>query len=431
MKILHLAIKNLRAIKSFEIAVDPNVVMLNGKNGSGKSTVLDAVALAFRGGKMEAVRGMISHGEEKSEVVAVTEKWTVKRVFTKKSQRLEVLGRDAEGNPLHYASQQAMLNSVLGDLSFDPLGFMSAAPGAQAKVLLSMAGVDLEEYKGRCVAIYDERTVVNREVSRLQGKIDLMPTTAPGLPARETPVADVADSLRRGEENLDTWARQRDALAIEMNAANQAVDDTRDNARAAQEAYEDAMNAAAELKEQVNFHANRTPAPEVVADVEALRERLKTQEATNQAIRNAAARRESVAEIEKATCESERLTAELERLGAEQRSKLEQAELPLPGLAVEQGTVLFRGTPICELSMGEKIRVSTAVAIALNPTLRVIFVRDASLLDAEGKRIVMEMAAQSGHQVWMESVSDNAAPGGLHLVDGKLDQSDHGDEREH
>jgi hypothetical protein len=54
------------------------------------------------------------------------------------------------------------------------------------------------------------------------------------------------------------------------------------------------------------------------------------------------------------------------------------------------------------------MRVSMAVALAMNPSLRVCLIRDGSLLDSDSLEIIREMAEAADAQVWLERVSEGA-----------------------
>ena len=67
----------------------------------------------------------------------------------------------------------------------------------------------------------------------------------------------------------------------------------------------------------------------------------------------------------------------------------------------------FDGKPFDQASSAEQLRVSVAMGIALNPTLRVLLVRDGSLLDKESFKMMAEMASEADAQVWIERVEDD------------------------
>jgi len=90
--------------------------------------------------------------------------------------------------------------------------------------------------------------------------------------------------------------------------------------------------------------------------------------------------------------------------------------------AVERGLddpgVTLDGVPFEQASSAEQLRCSVAMGLALNPKLRVLLIRDGSLLDEDSLRMVAEMADAQGAQVWLERVGDGVA--GVLIEDGEV-----------
>ena len=78
----------------------------------------------------------------------------------------------------------------------------------------------------------------------------------------------------------------------------------------------------------------------------------------------------------------------------------------MDGLGFDEDGVTYQGVPFSQASAAEQIRVSLAMAMALNPKLRVIRILDGSLLDADNLALIAEMATVSDYQVWIERVGD-------------------------
>ena len=83
---------------------------------------------------------------------------------------------------------------------------------------------------------------------------------------------------------------------------------------------------------------------------------------------------------------------------------IQQAKLPVEGVAFGDDSIMLNGVPFEQASDAEQLRASCAIAMAGNPTLRVIRVRDGSLLDSEFLAIVAQMAEERDYQVWIERV---------------------------
>ncbi|TXH49489.1 MAG: hypothetical protein E6Q97_22580 [Desulfurellales bacterium] len=78
--------------------------------------------------------------------------------------------------------------------------------------------------------------------------------------------------------------------------------------------------------------------------------------------------------------------------------------MPIPGLGFSESEVTLNGIPLSQSSSAEQLRVGLAIAIAANPNMKVMLIRDGSLLDDDSLRLVEESAKAAGAQVWVEMV---------------------------
>ncbi|MDE2470486.1 MAG: AAA family ATPase, partial [Bradyrhizobium sp.] len=65
MKIIRLESENIKGLRAVEVEPDGNVVIIGGKNGAGKSSVLDSMWYAL-GGKDALPSKPIRNGEKKA-----------------------------------------------------------------------------------------------------------------------------------------------------------------------------------------------------------------------------------------------------------------------------------------------------------------------------------------------------------------------------
>jgi hypothetical protein len=122
-------------------------------------------------------------------------------------------------------------------------------------------------------------------------------------------------------------------------------------------------------------------------------------------------------EYEGVVMESDMLTKMIDDIDQKKMDLLENAELPIEGLGVDDTGVVYNGMPFSQLSDAEKLKVSVAIAMAKNPTLRVIHIRNGSLLDRESMSMIESLAKDKDYQVWIERVEDNV---GILIEDGEI-----------
>jgi hypothetical protein len=86
--------------------------------------------------------------------------------------------------------------------------------------------------------------------------------------------------------------------------------------------------------------------------------------------------------------------------------RLADTKMPIEGLGLDENGVTFDGIPFEQCGDAEQLRISVAMGLALNPKLKVLLIRDGSLLDENSLKLLAEQAAAADAQVWIERVGD-------------------------
>jgi energy-coupling factor transporter ATP-binding protein EcfA2 len=402
--IVELRAENFKRLKAVHIEPSPEgLVVIAGRNAQGKSSVLDAIWAAVAG-KAGAVERPVRDGETGSEVEIDFGQFRVRKTWTA-SGKATLKVTSAEG--AEYPSPQKVLDQLLGELSFDPLAFANAPSRDQLATLLSVVDLpfDPAELEAQRKALYDERTAANREVKRVQGVYDSLPRPPKDLPAREIDVAELARELSAAQNDL----REMDRFRREHEIITQKVGGLRRELALAEAELVDITAAGRKLS------AKMEGAPSVAQ----IQTRLDAAEGVNAQVRKAAERERAREELATARAESERLTNALKSLDTRKAQALERAALPVAGLGFEEDGVTFNGVPFSQASGAERLKVSVAMAMALNPNIKVIRITDGSLLDSENLAVIEEMASAHGFQVWIERV-DETGETGVIIEDGEV-----------
>jgi len=106
------------------------------------------------------------------------------------------------------------------------------------------------------------------------------------------------------------------------------------------------------------------------------------------------------------------LTDGLAAIDRQKAEGLAAAKMPIDGLSFDNDGVTYQGIPFKQCSAAEQLRVSVAMAMALNPQVRVIRITN--------MRLIEEMAAANDYQCWVERVSDSAEGVGIYIEDGRV-----------
>ena len=116
------------------------------------------------------------------------------------------------------------------------------------------------------------------------------------------------------------------------------------------------------------------------------------------------------------------LTRQIEAREEKKRTVLTDAKLPVEGLIFNETQVLYNGLPLENLGEGEQIRISTQLAMAANPKLRVIFIRHGEALDEDRIAAMAKLAEEHDFQIWMSKV-DSTGNIGIVMEDGMVKET--------
>lgn len=138
---------------------------------------------------------------------------------------------------------------------------------------------------------------------------------------------------------------------------------------------------------------------------EEIEKNLQQVEMINAQIRKNAEHKKAVEEAERYGNEYAELTGQLERLRADRRSLLDGADLPLPGLSVEDGKLLYKGLPWDGMSASEQLKVSTAIVRKLNPNCGFVLMDKLEQMDPDTLQDFGAWLEREGLQVIATRVS--------------------------
>ena len=408
-RIISLEEENIKRIRAAYIAPTGNVVEITGDNDQGKSSVLDAIKFAF-GGKGAVEPDPVHLGETKGKIIVDCGAFKVTKIFKRRED-----GTTGETLKVEFAdgrtasSPQTLINTVYNELTFDPLEFVNMKPGEQfdaAKVLVP--GIDFDAIEEADQEDREARKIQNRMAGEKRGAADLIKV--------------VAGAASLDEDDL---ARQLEAALLHNSGLNEVVAEAgriRQRVSSARDRVEQLTNELAAAKEMLDvaekLAANLKPAGEFI-DTNAIRADLELARAGRQAKVDAARKAELNREAAEHEKKAEELTKAIESRERRKREVITKAKLPVPGMSFENGMVMLDGVPLEQASMSKKIRLSVAVAAAMNPSLRVVLVKDASLLDKKSWALLAEIADEMDLQIWCETVSSDRA-GAIVIEDGHV-----------
>lgn len=426
MKILQLNVENVKRLKAVEIIPSENVVVVGGKNGAGKSSVLDSIEWALVG-RRALPEKPVRTGEHKAEIVIKLdgEHGLIVRRTIKEDGRSQLTVTTADG--MRPTSPQALLDRLYGAIAFDPLEFTRKKPADQAATLRELVGLDFSELDAMRQKLFEERTAVNRDLKAVKARLDVA-AHYPEAPAEEVSVSalvdelDKAQAMNRAKQSAGIKAREKETEVADLAREAKSIVDRVEEAKRALAAALAALEEIHARRKAVEAEAKAAKAeadsmPE--SDCQPLHDRIADSERVNAAVRANRDRARLDDEYLNLAADAEDLTRKIAAIDGEKQEQLAAAHWPIDGLGFGDHGITFNGLPFEQGSSKEQLCVSAAIGLALKPELRVLLIRDGSLLDSDSLARFAVFAAENDAQVWIERVGEDG-PVSVIIEDGAV-----------
>jgi energy-coupling factor transporter ATP-binding protein EcfA2 len=424
-RVVSLEAENFKRLKAVRITPEGvGITRIVGPNGAGKTSVLDAIGAAL-GGSEQSPEAPIRKGESRAVVIVDLGEIVVTKRWGQGSTKLEVAPKD--GGP-NFPSPQALLDKLMGKLSFDPLGFVREKPAERAKILGKVAGLDLDKLEFEKRAVYETRTRNNRDLKTAEAKLGGMPPVHTGLPEQEVSVdsllakLEVQEKVNKKRAELEhsyqTWKRTQKTAEDDLARVEGELVALQEKLKAAEDTRRNCVDRLDSVKESVKEAEDKWRASPIV-DTNLVKLEIADVATVNRKVRENQDRVKQRALVDELTAKSEELTKKLTEFSDLRVKAVAAANLPVPGLAIDDTGVTLNGVPFEQASAAEQLRTSVAIGLATNPRLKLMLVRDGSLLDANSLALLSDMAAAAGAQVFVERVA-NPGEVGVWIEDGEI-----------
>jgi DNA repair exonuclease SbcCD ATPase subunit len=403
MKIINLKAENIKKLVAIDISPVDNVVKITGKNGQGKTSVLDAIWWCLAGS--ENIQSVpIRTGSDEAYVTITVGDLTITRKFRydkhgEITSSLTVLTKDGAKMP----SPQAVIDKLLGDLTFDPLAFGRMDTKKQFEVMQQFVpSIDFAKLAQENKADYESRTLINAQVKQKSAQVSAI-TQDPELDMNKIVVNDLLKQMESAQQVNAEIARRESERQRLLERRKEL------NLKLSELQFE-----LTEITSKLSFVDTTEP-----VDISKISEQIRTAERHNAAIDEALRNtklKEEVAELKKS---SDTLTEKIKQRETSKCDAIKSANIPVSGISFGDNQILLNGLPFNQASDAEQLRASMEVAMALNPKLKIIRVRDGSLLDSDSMKIVEKVAKEKDFQIWIEIV-DSSGQVGFVLEAGEI-----------
>ena len=402
VKITSFEAENVKRIKAVQFTPsEDGLTIIGGKNANGKTSVLDGIVYAL-GGEKNSPKNFNREGS------AVPGKI---RIELSNGIIVERSGKNASlkvTDPSGRKGGQKLLNEFIEPLALNLPKFMNASDKEKGETLLQIIGVgeELAELDKKENFIYSERTLVGRDAdkkAKLAEALEYYPDAPEELVSASDLIKQQQEILARNGENQ----RKRDRVKEITFEKHRIFDEAQrlenqiaeltarleERKKAYEKTAEDeaiAMKDAAQLEDE-----NTAEIEESIANIEEI----------NRRVRANLTKANAVDEAEQLRNEYDKMTGELEAVRSQRKALLDSADLPLEGLSVSEGALVYKGQQWSDMSSAEQLIVATAIVRKLNPECGFVLMDKLEQMDTDTLAEFGEWLEAEGLQVIATRVS--------------------------
>ena len=409
VKIDAFEVENVKRVKA--VALEPakdGLTVIGGRNGQGKTSVLDAIAWALGGDRKRPsdAKREGAAGDPRLKVV-LDNGIVVERKG--KNGALKVT------DPSGAKGGQKLLDAFVGQLALDLPRFLAMRDSEKADALLQIIGVgdELAALEREESSLYEQRKAIGQVARQKRGAAEELPGY-PDAPEDEVSASDLAAQLqgvldhnaemRRIREAAET-AKARLAATQEARAiAQRRLDDLR---RQVEEAEGDVTRLSDECVAQEGRAEQAKKAAKAAVDepTTAIEAAIAEVDEVNARVRANRVKAEAEAAASELESQYSDMTDRVEDVRARKLALLQGAKLPLPGLGIEANELTYGGRKWDCMSGSEQLRVATAIVRAMKPECGFVLVDKTEQMDVETLREFAEWARSESLQVICTRVS--------------------------
>lgn len=391
MKVIELISENFKRLNA-HVVMDGKSVTVEGKNGVGKSSFIDAVWVALTG--KDVPEQPIQQGKESAKI-AVTVKadddsqFIVERKFLPSGATLTVKTSDGA----KFSSPQKFLDQKLGCISFDPFEFIHKQPREQKKFLMELLGIDLTEIDSTKKTLLAQKDELAKQHQVLKSEIDKYPAITEQLEERST-----AEAIKKYNDCLEDIKEIREKKA------------RFEYLKSKKHEYTCKVKEINSLLDGINSELEKFNDENLIEpELSDLQEEIDAISAHNEKVKQQKITKLKIEQLNSITAKGRAKAEEIKNLEEERINIIASARIPIEGLSFSEDGLLFEGLPFTEeqLSTAKLIEAGIKISIALNPNLRIMRIKDGSLLDSDTLAIIKQAAKDNDYQLFIERVSDS------------------------
>jgi hypothetical protein len=409
VKIVELEAENVKRVKAVQIVpAATGLTIIGGNNDQGKSTILDTIMWTLLGDRYRPAAAQRDG--------ACTPPHT--RVQLSNGLVVERKGKNSSltvTDPTGRKGGQQLLNEFVEELALNLPKFLNASDKEKADTLLQIIGIgdQLAVFDREIKALYDKRTAIGQISEQKQHYADEL-TDYPDAPAKPVSASELIqqqqDILARNGENQ----RKRDN-AFHLQAQRNALAEKVNTLKEELEQYTKQLEQA-DHDMTIAFQTSESLQDESTAELE---ENIRNIEDVNRKVRANMDKERAEDEARQMQEQYQGLSAQIDEKRKARLSLLNGADLPLPGLGVENGCLTYQGKHWSDMSSSQQLRVATAIVRKLNPNCGFVLLDKLEQMDLNTLKEFGEWLESEG----LQAIATRVSTGGecqIIIEDGRV-----------
>jgi chromosome segregation ATPase len=405
IRTLEVIIKDFKKIKNLKTEVNGCNVFLRGPNGVGKSSFMDFIEIAF--GKSTIVppntniEGQVIIDKDGNQY-----KFDVK-LDSKGKPKVTVTMPDGNKD-----TSKSVIAGIIGVNAFDIDNFVNLSTTEAGrkkqveefkKFLDDETRLFLSKYETSVKTNFDERTDLNRDITKLEGAIKLHPMinhTHELTKFTETKTEDVLAELKKAQSHNEKVKKVISNIEERNEDVEKALFEISEL-----ETKILALRSEVEAKGELTKQAQEWLKTNSIKPVDVLEQKITDAGRNNQDYLNAQNLIKEMAALSEIKNEANKLTETIESERQMIKDAIRDMEGPIQGLAFDEDQLLYNNIPVhpSSLSKSEIKKLGIRLKIAENPDLP-LFIHEAECMDEDSLKEIQDLADECGLQMFAEEV---------------------------